>query len=150
MHALYEAENDIKNASKANDYAGDYDPEIVAIGERIMNHCLNSDIRFEAVERLALQHFKMGRKNQGRLLLETLPSITNCKETAIWEFLEEEERLPHIRSLINKSYAILSDSIHRLSFLLSDEDANKLYRKIAELKRIIYDDSFIDFMYNSN
>ena len=47
-----------------------YDAEITALGERIIRHCPDMEIRLEATERLAFNHCEMGRKEQGRAILK--------------------------------------------------------------------------------
>lgn len=127
-----------------------YDAEIVALGERIMKYCPDIQIKFEATERLAFHHSEMGRKNIGRSIYETLPSIYNCRESTIWWALSDEEKLPHTRRYIYKAYGILSDALYRLMDLVSAEDAIKVIEKMDALDRLIFDDNVPNYTWASS
>ena len=111
MYALFVSGDDSGNIPNWKENMEQYDKEIVSLGERIMKYCPDAQIKFEATERLAFHHCEMGRKKIGRSIYETLPSIWNCRESAIWWALSEEEKLPHTRDLISKTYNILSNSL---------------------------------------
>ena len=140
MYALFLATSDDANIVDWKENKQKYDAEIVALGERIMKYCPDTDIRYEATNRLAFHHCEMGRKVIGRSIYETLPSIYYGREMAIWWALSEEEKLPHTREYIRKAYNVLSDGLWRLMHLVSDEDAIKVIEKMNGLDDFVYDD----------
>ena len=139
MYALFVAGDDTGNIPNWKENMEQYDQEIVALGERIIKYCPDAEIRYEATNRLAFHHCEMGRKALGRSLYETLPSIYNCRETAIWWALSEEEKLPHTRTYIRKTYDLLSDALYRLMKLVSAEDALTVLEKMDVLDDLVYD-----------
>lgn len=139
MYALFASGSDDADITNWKENMENYDAEIVALGERIIKYCPDIEIRLEATARLAFQHCEMGRKAIGRSIYETMPSVTNCKEIAIWWALSETEKLPHTRELIDKAYSLLSTSLYQLSFLLSDSDAIKVFEKMYVLDELMYD-----------
>ncbi len=139
MYALFASGSDDANIPDWKENMEKYDAEIVSLGERIMKHCPDMDIRYEATARLAFQHCEMGRKSMGRAVYETMPTMTHCREIAIWQALEENEKLQHTRELIDKAYSLLATGIYQLTFLLSDEDAIKIFLKSEEIERIMCD-----------
>ena len=141
MYALFTAGDETGNIPDWKENMKKYDAEIVALGERIMKYCTDTQIKFEATERLAFQHCEMGRKNIGRSIYETLPSISNCRESAIWWALSEEEKLPNTRMYIGKAYHVLYDAIWRMIELAPGEDALRIMDKLDDLDRIVYDGS---------
>ncbi len=141
MYALFIAGDDTGNIPDWKENMEKYDAEIVALGERIMKYCPDTQIRFEATERLAFHHCEMERKIIGRSIYETLPSICNCRESAIWWGLSEEEKLPHTRKYIGKAYDILYEALYRLMHLVPAEDALKVIEKMDALDHIVYDDN---------
>ena len=150
MYALFAAGDETGNIPDWKENMEKNDAEIVALGERIMKYCSDTQIKFEATDRLAFHHCEMGRKNIGRSIYETLPSIYNCRESAIWWALSEEERLPHTRKYIGKAYSTLSDALYKLMNLVSAEDALKVAEKMDELDRIIYDDNAPNYTWASS
>ncbi len=139
MYALFVSGSDDANIPDWKENMEKYDSEIIALGERIIKHCPDIEIRLEATARLAFQHCEMGRKSIGRSVYETMPSMTHCKEVAIWWALREDEKLAHTRMLISKAYSLLATGIYQLTFLLSDEDAIKVFQKSAEIETIMCD-----------
>lgn len=150
MYALFVAGDETGNILDWKENMEKNDAEIVALGERIMKYCPDTEIKFEATERLAFHHSEMGRKNIGRSIYETLPSIYNCRETAIWWALSEEEKLPHTRKYIGKAYNILFDALYRLMALVSAEDALKVIEKMDTLDRLIYDGNIPNYTWASS
>ncbi len=149
MYALFVAGDDTGNIPDWKENMEKYDAEIVALGERIMKYCPDTQIKFEATERLAFQHCEMGRKTIGRSIYETLPSIGYCRESGIWWALSEEEKLPHTRKYIGKSYDSLYDSLYRLMNLIPAEDALKVIEKMDALDRLIYDNNLPNYTWKS-
>ncbi|MBE6665221.1 MAG: helix-turn-helix transcriptional regulator [Ruminococcaceae bacterium] len=150
MYALFLATSDDADIVNWEENKQKYDTEIVALGERIIKYCPDTNIRYEATERLAFHHSEMGRKTIGRSIYETLPSIYNCRESAIWWALSEEEKLPHTRKYISKAYHILYDSLYRLMDLISANDALKVIDKMEALDRLMYDDNIPNFTWRSS
>jgi len=142
MYALFVATSDDADIVDWKENQIKYDAEIVALGERIIKYCPDTDIRYDATTRLAFHHCEMGRKAMGRSIYETLPSIYDCREWSIWWALSEEEKIPHTRELISKSYDILSDMLWELTDLIPAEDAIKVFEKISILDNLIYEDSW--------
>ena len=139
MYALFVSGDNTGNIPNWKENMQKYDAEIVALGERISKYCENTDIRLEATSRLAFQHCEMGRKSIGRKIYETLPSMYQCKESAIWWGLEKHERLPHLRDYIKKSYALLMEGFSLLIHYIPTEDAIAVLDKIDEINKIMYD-----------
>ena len=139
MYALFVSTDETGNISNWEENRKKYDAEIVALGERIIKYCHDTNIRYEATDRLAFHHCEMGRKDIGRSIFETLPSISDAKESSIWYALEEDEKLPHTRKFILDSYYALSEGLWRLTDLVSAEDTIKVFEKIYILDDLIYE-----------
>ena len=139
MYALFVAGDDTGNIPDWEENRSKYDAEIVTLGERIMKYCPDTPIKFEATERLAFHHCEMGRKTIGRAIYETLPSVYQCKERAIWWALSEEEKLLHTRAYIRGAYDTLYDALDRLTELVSAEDALAVMDKMEALDALIHD-----------
>ena len=139
MYALFVAGDDTGNIPDWEENRSKYDAEIVALGERIIKHCPDTEIRFEATARLAFHYCGLGKKEKGRAIYETLPSMRHCKEQAIWWALSEEEKLPYARDFLRKSYEALSYALYRLVKLVSAEDALKVIEKTDALDAVICD-----------
>ena len=139
MYALFLSTDNTGNIPDWEENKKKYDAEIVSLGERIIKYCPDTDIRYEATDRLAFHHCEMGRKAIGRSIYETLPSISYCREWAIKWALSEEEDLPHTRNFILRAYYALSDGLWQLMDLVSDEDAVKVCEKIHTLNHLIFD-----------
>ena len=141
MYALFLSTSDDADIPNWKENQKKYDAEIVALGERIIKYCLDVKIKLEATNRLAFHHSEMGRKDIALSIYETLPSISDGKEWAIWWSLTDEEKLPHTRKFILDSYYALDESLWRLTELIPAEDALKVFEKICVLDNLIYDDS---------
>lgn len=139
MYALFVAGDDTGNIPNWQENREAYDAEIVALGERMMKYCADPHIRLEATERLAFHHSEMGRKAMGRAIYETLQPMSHCKERAMWWALSEEEKLPHTRDFVRKSYDALSDALYRLVDLVPAEDALAVMEKMDTLDALVYD-----------
>lgn len=141
MYALFISGDDDGNIPDWKENMEKYDAEIVALGERIMKHCPDQNIRLEATARLAFQHVEMGRKNIGRSIYETLPPKALCRENQIWWSLEEEEKASFIRANIAADYKNLKAGIWSFatSECFSDEDSLKALEKIPALEDLICD-----------
>ena len=139
MYALFVAGDDTGNIPDWKENREKYDAEIVALGERMMKYCPDTNIRYEATARLAFHYCGLGKNERGRAIYETLPSMSHCKEQAIWWALSEEEKLPYARDFLRKSYEALSYALYRMVDLLSAEDALKVIEKMDALDELIYD-----------
>lgn len=127
-----------------------HDSEIVALAERIINNCNDNDICLQATARLAFHHCKMGRKQVGRSLYNSLPSMMLCKELRIHNALESDEKLEHTIDFIRKSYNMLSKALYDLATneSVSPERAIITFEKRFELDKIIYDNSFPNYTWD--
>ena len=141
MYALFVAGDDDGNISEWKENMEKYDAEITALGERIMKYCPDQNIRLEAAARLALNHCEMGRKEIGRTIYESLPSVEFCKENQMWWSLDDNEKLPFLRNKIKQDYEALKSSVWLLeaSGCIPDEQAVVAIKKIWELEKIVYD-----------
>ena len=141
MFALFVSGDDDGNIPDWKENRRKYDDEIIRIGERIMKYCDDPDIRLEATARLAFQHCEMGRKEKGREVYETLPTMEQCREQNIWWALEDNEKLPFLRNKIKTEYELLRSSIWLLgeSSCLSDQESLKVMKKLYDLQDVIYD-----------
>ncbi len=111
-----------------------FDSEIVTLGERIIRHCPDEDIRFRAITRLAFHHCEMGRRSLGRSIYQKLPTIDWCREAYQWWSLEEDERLPFVQHYIGESHHQLQMALGLLGQkrLVDDKTAlDILDRRIA-------------------
>ncbi len=141
MYALFAATIDDADIADWKENQQKYDAEIVALGERIMKYCPDAKIKFEATDRLASHHSRMGRRDIARSIFESLPSIFDGKEWSIFWTLTDEEKLPHTRNFILDSYLCLDECFWRLTHLMPAEDAIKVFEKISVLDNLIYEDS---------
>lgn len=141
MYALFIACSDDADIPEWKENLQKYDSEIVSLGERIIKYCPDQSIKLEATSRLAFQHCEMGRKDIGRKIYETLPSEEYAKENQMWWALNEDEKLPFIRNNLNRSARNLSYEMWNLASggYLSDEDSIKVFEKLIELDKLIYD-----------
>ena len=139
MYALFVATSDDADIVDWKENKQKYDAEIVALGERIMKYCPDTNIKYEATDRLAFHHCEMGRKQQGRVIYETFPPMAYCKEWSLKWALSDDEELPHWRKFILQAYYALSDGLWQLVDLVSDEDAVTVCEKSHALDHIIFD-----------
>lgn len=141
MYALFVAGDEDGNIPEWKENMQKYDAEITALGERIMKYCPDRDIQLDATARLAFNHCEMGRKELGRKIYETLPSMEYCKENAMWWGLYNDEKLPFLRKKIKQSYEALRSSIRLLanSGCISDEQSILAINKVHEIEKILYD-----------
>ncbi len=141
MYALFIACSDDADIPEWKENMQKYDSEIISLGERIIKYCPDQSIKLEATSRLAFQHCEMGRKDIGRKIYETLPSEEYTKENQMWWALNDDEKLPFIRNNLNRSVRNLSYEMWHLASgkYLSDEDSIKVFEKLIELDRLIYD-----------
>ena len=139
MYALFVATSDDADIVDWKENKQKYDAEIVALGERIMKYCPDTNIKYEATDRLAFHHCEMGRKQQGRAIYETFPPMAYCKEWSLKWALSDDEELPHWRKFILQAYYALSDGLWQLVDLVSDEEAVTVCEKSHALDHIIFD-----------
>lgn len=141
MYALFLAGDSDGNIPEWQENMKKYDSEITMLGERIMRYCPDQDIRLEAAGRLAFNHCEMGRREIGRAVFETLPSRKYCREAQIWWALDEEEKLPFVRSRIQEGYAAMYHGIYLLlsERLLPNEELLKICRKLSDLQALVFD-----------
>ena len=145
MYALFVATSDDADISDWKENQIKYDAEIVALGERIIKYCPDAKIKLEATDRLAFHHNEMGRRDIGLSIYETLPSISDGKEWSIWWALTDEEKLPHTRKFILDAYNALSEGLWRLTDLIPNEDAIKVFEKIYALDYLIYENDLPNY-----
>lgn len=140
MFALFVAGDDDGNIPDWKENRQKYDNEIIRLGEKIIKYCPDLDLRLEAISRLAFQHCVMGRKEKGKELFETLPTMNQCREQNIWWALDDSEKLSFLRNKIKQEYEFLRSSIWLLgeSGCLSNENSLEVMKKIYDLQNIIY------------
>ena len=141
MYALFLAGDEDGNIPDWAENMKKYDAEITALGERIMKHCPDQEIRLEATARLAFNHCEMGRKETGRAIYETLPSANQCREQQMWWCLNDDEKLPFTRNRIQTGFDILFAGMYSLLCyrLLPDEALVEVCKKREALDALIYD-----------
>ena len=141
MYALFASGDDDGNIPEWEENMAKYDGEITALGERIMKYCPDINLRLEAASRLAFHHILHGRKELGKQIYETFPSMELCKERQMWWALEKEEKLSFLRDAIKQSYEFLKSFI----WLLADADVVDVeiehiaITKIFDLENLILD-----------
>ncbi len=141
MYALFVSTDDTGNIPDWEENKAKYDAEITALGERIMKYCPDQTIRLAATARLAFNHCEQGRKEIGRQIYETLPSMVDCREKHIWWALAKEEKLPFLQKAIMESY----ESLNSFIWLLADADVVNTeteliaITKLFELEKLILD-----------
>lgn len=132
MYALFVSGDDDGNIPQWKENMEKYDSEITTLGERIMKYCPDQSIRLAATARLAFNHCLHGRKEIGRKIYETLPSMKDCRELQIWWALKKEEKLPFLRDSIMESYEKLQSFI----WLLADADVVDAETELLALKKV--------------
>lgn len=143
MYALFVSGDDDGNIPEWKSNMEKYDDEITALGERIMKYCPDQSVRLSATARLAFNHCLHGRKEIGKQIYATLPSMEYCREKLMWWSLDENEKLPFIQESIMSSYQMLRSFI----WLLADADVtstkNELLaiNKLFELEKLILEDN---------
>ena len=141
MYALFASGDDDGNIPEWKENMEKYDAEITAIGERIMKYCPDINLKLEAASRLAFNHILHDRKELGKQIYETFPSMEFSKERQMWWALEKDEKLPFLRNTIKQSYEFLKSFI----WLLADADVVDVetefiaISKIFELEKLILD-----------
>lgn len=143
MEALFISGDEDGNIPDFAENQAKYDSEITALGERIIKHCPDLDIRLEATWRLAFNHCEMGRKEIGRKIFETLPTTDFCRENAMWYGLKDDEKLPYARNQVEVGYDFIMSGIYQIisERLLSDEELLTVCDKRTKLCELIYDGS---------
>ena len=141
MYALFCSGDDGSNIPEWEENMAKYDSEIIALGERIMKYCPDINLRLEAASRLAFNHILHGRKELGKQIYETFPSMELCKERQMWWALEKEEKLPFIRNMIKQSYEFLKSFIWSLADadVVDVETEYIAITKIFDLEKLILD-----------
>ncbi|MBE6813766.1 MAG: helix-turn-helix transcriptional regulator [Ruminococcaceae bacterium] len=141
MYALFGSGDDDGNIPEWKENMEKYDAEIIALGERIIKYCPDINLRLEAASRLAFHHILHDRKELGKQIYATFPSMEFCKERQMWWALEKDEELPFLRNAIKQSYEFLKSFI----WLLADADVVDAeteliaISKIFELEKLILD-----------
>ncbi len=141
MFALFASGDNSGNIPDWEENMQKYDAEITALGERIVKYCPDITIRLTATARLAFNHVLHGRREIGRSIYETLPSIELCKERQILWALEKYEELPFLRNSIKQSYELLKSLIWSLADAdeVDTQTAIVATKKIFELEKLILD-----------
>ena len=141
MYALFASGDNSGNIPDWEENMEKYDAEITALGERIVKYCPDITIRLTATARLAFNHVLHGRREIGRSIYETLPSIELCKERQILWALEKDEELPFLRNSIKQSYELLKSLIWSLADAdeVDTQTAIAATKKIYELEKLILD-----------
>lgn len=132
MYALFASGDDDGNIPEWKENMEKYDAEITTLGERIMKYCPDLNIRLTATARLAFNHCLHGRKEIGKRIFETLPSMELCQEKQIWWALEKHEKLPFLHKAIKDSYELLNTFI----WLLADADVVDVETELLALKKL--------------
>ena len=141
MFILFASGDNSGNIPEWGENMAKYDDEITALGERIMKYCPDITIRLSATARLAFNHILHGRREIGRKLYETLPSMELCKERQILWALEKNEELPFLRAAIKQSYELLKSFIWSLADadVVDVETERIAITKIFDLENLILD-----------
>ncbi len=93
MYALFIAADSNANIPEWKENQELYKDEIIEIGEKILSHCTDDDIRLEAKARLGCHYCEIGETEKGRAVIETLPSKYFSREEQIrWAIAGEEEK----------------------------------------------------------
>ena len=139
MYALFVSGDDSGNIPNWKENMEKYDAEITALGERIMKYCPDQDIRLEAISRLAFNHCEHGRREQGKEIYETLPTMSLCRETQMWWSLDEDEKLPFLYKQIKESFGMLRNYLYTLATCekSSVEDCIAVINKWEQLDRLV-------------
>lgn len=141
MYALFVSGDETGNINDWKENMEKYDAEITSLGERIMKYCPDQNIRLEAVSRLAFNHCEQGRRDIGRQIYESLPTISLCRENQMWWSLDEQEKLPFLQKQIKECFDMLTNFIHTLATCekLSPEDSIEAIDKLESLNNTLYD-----------
>ena len=141
MYALFVSGDDSGNIPDWKENMMKYDAEIVRLGERLARYAKDTDVRFEAITRLAFQHTEMGRKEKGREVFRQIPKMDQCREGFLWFALEPDEKLPFVRDYIRDSYMSLCHAVCLLAEeeLIPDEEAERVFQKMFAVDEIIFD-----------
>ncbi len=93
MYALFISADSSTNIPEWKENQAKYKDEIIEIGEKILKHCLDDDIRLEAKARLGCHYCDIGEIEKGRAVIETLPSKYFSREEQIrWAISGDEEK----------------------------------------------------------
>lgn len=141
MYALFAAGDEDSNIPDWQKNREEYDGEIVALGERILRYCQDEEVRMETIKILAYHNCEMGRKQVGRALLRQLPTVNQCRETVEWYSLEDQEKLPFVRTYLTRANGRLLHALQLLSteHLLPDDQAVQVYEKSFAVSDILSD-----------
>lgn len=141
MYALFVSCSDDGNIINWQENMKKYNQEIIDIGNRIIEHCTDDSIRFDAKSRLGFQYCEMGELEKGKKVFESLPSIDSCKEAMMYWALRGEERKQHNREVFSQ---FLSRALWNLWTVAIDngstyEQTVKELSKYEKIIEIIYD-----------
>ena len=139
MYALFVSGDDTGNIPEWEENMEKYDEEITALGERIMKYCPDQNIRLMATSRLAFNHCEHGRKETGRKIYDSLPSMELCRELQCWWSLEDEEKLPFLQKTIKLCYENLRSFLWLLADAKVTDEKTELIiiNKVFELENLI-------------
>ena len=141
MFALFASGDNSGNIPDWEENMVKFDTEITALGERIMKYCPDITIRLTATARLAFNHVLHGRREIGRKIYETLPSMDLCKERQILWALEKDEEVSYLMNAIKQSYELLKSLIWSLADAdeVDTQTAIVATKKIFDLEKLILD-----------
>ncbi len=93
MYALFISADSSANIPEWKENQEKYSDEIIEIGNKILKHCTDDDIRLEAKARLGCHYCEIGEIEKGRAVIETLPSKYFSREEQLrWAIFGEEEK----------------------------------------------------------
>jgi transcriptional regulator with XRE-family HTH domain len=151
MYTLFLAGDEDGNIPEWRENMLKYDKEITALGQRILKHCPDQDIRQEAAARLAFNHWLMGRPTEARQVCQQLPSQRFCRENQIWRYVEESEQLAAVQNLIRGGYGNLSAGLYQImdSRLLPDQDLVMVFETQQALQNLMIQEPVPDQAYGN-
>ena len=140
MYALFISADSSANIPEWKENQELYKDEIIEIGERILRHCTDDDIRLEAKARLGCHYCEIGENEKGRSVIETLPSKYFSREEQIrWAISGEEEKQYYGRKIGGLCCEMLMSLI---SYVDVDEPSAVIssFDAAERIYSVIYDD----------
>jgi transcriptional regulator with XRE-family HTH domain len=126
--------------------------EAIIISEKILEHCVDNEIRSNVQGDLCFLYSKTGQEGKALALAKQLPSLWKCREVVLFNFLTGEERIRAVQESISglaEAFWMLirrlADADYCFEGKWSAEERIALLEKSNRLFELVYDQG--DYLY---
>jgi transcriptional regulator with XRE-family HTH domain len=120
--------------------------EAIEISERILKHCTDNEIRGNTQGFLCHYYYRNGQNEKAISSANSLPTLWNCKEIVLLNFLTGEERVEkaqecigHLAHALSFGISMLADAGYRVKTNLSVQERIEILEKSNQIFSLIYD-----------